>query len=143
MIIFCNRGSLLSACTCLILLELFVGHKDIKSFIKYLLIIFALYFIYQNLYSILTYFYNFFKSIGYKSYSLYTYIKTMDGKINGMSHRDVIWDAAYYYFSKNQVFGYGIGAFHSYYGIYTHNIFWEILTSFGIFGFIIAIIIPT
>ena len=45
------------------------------------------------------------------------------------------------YFKESWIWGHGIGAFQNKYGGYTHNIFFEILTSYGMIGMSIFIVL--
>lgn len=142
LLIFCNRGSFLTA----ILIEMmfFIVDND-KGFNKvaffkvtvlltffFLLISKINYFLVAI--QILT------KRMHFDSYSISAISSMITGNSTGLSGRDVIWKNALLYFSKSPFIGHGIGSFEKVYNIYTHNIILETLTSMGLIGVIILIV---
>jgi hypothetical protein len=140
--VFCsNRGTLLCSIILVIMLDLIFKKKSFKKIIEYILIGILIYVVSCNLYEIIKCIYYFIEdTFGYHSYSIWTIMKTLSGDTNGLAHRDEIWSAALNFYQLHPIFGSGISSFENSYGIYTHNIFLEILTSFGIVGMVIFII---
>ena len=114
---------------------------DIKTIIKYTMIFAIVICIIINLRDILIFMDITAKQYNIKSYALSAFIRTIDGQTNGLSNRNVIWEAAIDFFKNRPVFGSGTAAFEFYYENYTHNIILEILTSYGTFGLLLFFII--
>ena len=100
-------------------------------------------FLSSNAYKIVNSLYQFLGQKGYFSYALFTLARTLKtGDIAfEMSTRNIIHDNAWEFIKTNIFLGNGIGAFHDYYGIYTHNIILDILTTFGIVGILLFLIL--
>lgn len=140
-LICCNRGSLLIALIAVVILDIFGKEKDLKQIVKYMLVILILFIIIFNFSTILYGVYNFMFERGFNSYSLRTFIRTLEGETNGFAHRDTIWNDAIIYFYEKPMLGHGTAAFNDYYNNYCHNLILEILTSYGLIGLSIFFII--
>lgn len=146
LVIFANRGAILAASVVLVVLFLNrLRSQDLKfkinqksigiilsAFIGLILII-------VNAYSIVNFFYRFFLDNGYFSYALFTLSRILrTGNLSfELFTRNVIQERAWEYIGKYLILGNGIGSFHDFYGIYTHNLILEILATFGVVGLIV------
>lgn len=145
LLFFSNRGAFFTA----IILEIIfiIVNEDIKRnkmiILKYFILFFILFLVVINIDKILLLIINFLEKIKFNSYSLKAFYQMVFEQNSGLSGRDVIWGNAISYFKNSIIFGHGIGSFESVYGVYAHNLIFEILTSYGIVGgafFLISVI---
>lgn len=150
LIFFANRGAILTALIIILLLYLnklstrkLNFNFIMKQISLFFITIIGAFFIAINAYKIVESLYQFLVQKGYFSYALFTLTRTLrTGDVAfEMSTRDVIHDSAWEFIGNNLMFGNGIGAFHDYYGIYSHNLILDILATFGVIGFIIFLIL--
>ncbi len=145
LLLFSNRGAFFTA---VVLEFLFIMvSNDIKNsnniVMKYLILFFIVILITISIDKILLLIIDFLETIDFNSYSLKAFYQMLFEQSSGLSGRDIIWENAYVYFKNSIFFGHGIGSFENVYGFYSHNILFEILTSFGILGgisFLISLI---
>jgi len=72
---------------------------------------------------------------GYYSYSLSALLLYFGGMTESLiSGREALWSAAIELIRARPVLGYGLGYFDSLYGMYPHNIVFELLVSYGVIG---------
>ena len=138
-IIYSNRGVIISIIIFNLIYELFVNKNSFKKFIKIVTASTIALIVFLNLKLIVDYLYSYLIARNQSSYSLLSIKGYLDNKnvSNLLSGRDVIWENSIYTFNKNPILGNGIGYFESKFNTYTHNIFLDILISFGLLGFII------
>lgn len=150
LVFFANRGAILAAIIIVILLymnKLSNQRLNFKSIVKissiFLIISISTLFISINAYKIVNSAYQLLSQKGYFSYALFTLSRTLKtGNIAfEMSTRNVIHESAWEFIRDKLFFGNGIGAFHNYYGIYSHNLILDILATFGIVGFFFFLIL--
>lgn len=140
-VFFANKGSILVVLMIIFIYNFFFSKKTIKFFLKYSFLLLITLIVIFYIQDILNSLYSFLLKNNLNSYSLKTLIAVLDNSSDGLSGRNFIWDNAKYYYRLSPLFGNGIGSFNSYYGYYTHNIFLEILTSFGVIGMIFFVIL--
>lgn len=138
--LFCNKGAFVTGVFLELLFLLFKNEKSIKKIFKVVLLLLLIVMIYMFFDDILLLLINKFQQLNISSYSLTSIYKVLFGDSNGLAGRDLIWENALSFFHERPIFGNGIGAFDTKYGVYTHNIFLDILCSHGIIGLIIFII---
>ncbi len=131
---FCNRGAILVAVALEVLLYLIMTKLNIKKIAICLLCTSIGFILLINIEKILLTIFKYLQSKDIYSYSIRSMYNMFSGVSNGLSGRDKIWKNAIEYFQESFIWGNGIGSFQNKYGIYTHNIFLEILTSYGVIG---------
>lgn len=132
--VYANQGAILSAIALVILCNLFI---DKVSFRKSLILISAAVLtlaILLNIESILEAGVQIAEDNGQSSYSFKKALDSLDSGGDSLSGRSELWQNAGRMFEAQPIFGHGIGAYESKYGIYTHNLFIETAVSFGIIG---------
>ncbi len=79
---------------------------------------------------------------GLQSYSLVKISKFLGGNKNSrfLSGRGEIWSDAKELIHENPIFGQGTGVFESIYGIYPHNLFYDVLTQYGYIGLLLLLV---
>lgn len=138
LVFFSNRNALLVSLVAYIILDLLITKPSNRKLFKYLIfssLVFSISFFTKE---IVLFLIN--NSVGIYSYSLNAILQMLEGTSTGLSSRDIIWSNAFRLLNNNPLFGVGIGYFHMLNGEFVHNIFLEILVSFGYF-FGIAIIL--
>lgn len=138
---FCNRGAIIVAVALELLLYLTATRLSWKKigFIIFCTIIVVI--LLLNIEKILLELIKFLDKQDLNSYSIKAIYNMVSGENSGLSGRDTIWKTANNYFKESWIWGHGIGAFQNKYGGYTHNIFFEILTSYGMIGMSIFIVL--
>jgi len=143
--LYTNRGALLSAIIFLAIINLLYLRPKVIEKIKFItlsiLIIVPLFFISEKVIDNIIYMSG--RSIhSYTLSQFKDYIQKRD--INSFfSNRLHIWELSREISKDNLLFGKGTAYFEATYGFYTHNIFYDMLVQYGIFGLIISIIIIT
>lgn len=139
--LFANRGATLSAVVIEFFLYFFDQKPTFKTIFKNLVFIVIIFIIYFNFSTILSKGIDFLGNHNLSSYSLNSIYQILGSNYNALSGRDIIWKNAIIFFKDSVLFGHGIASFDASYGMYTHNLFLEVLTSFGLFGFIVLLIL--
>lgn len=145
MFLYANKGAALTAIVYAVLFYLFAkkektGKKVIFAASVMIITVMVVYIFRFQIFDLI---YELAQEMGVNSYALKTFrelLYTSGDRI--YSQRIDIWAQCLQEFAKKPVFGMGIGGFQAQYGYYPHNVFLEILVSFGIFGlsfFIVAI----
>jgi hypothetical protein len=143
--LYANRGALLSAIIFWAIINLLYLRPKVTDKIKFItlsiLIIVPLFFIMEKFIDDIIYMSG--RSID--SYALSQYKDYIQkGDINRFfSNRLYIWELSREISKDNLLFGKGTAYFEATYGYYTHNIFYDMLVQYGIFGLILSIIIIT
>lgn len=142
MLVFCNRGSFLTAIIIEIVFFIIEETKDKNKylFFKIISLIIAAFILIANVNNILFLIQKILTSLNFNSYSIRAVSLMISGNSSGLSGRENIWANAISYFWDSPIFGHGIGSFEDIYGIYTHNLILETLTSTGIIGLIVILI---
>lgn len=135
--IFANKGALISAIVVIAFCYSFNKKNKIIA-VKRLIIlglVFGMIWFWKN--DILQLFINVADRLNFDSYSLNTLKTMIQGDSNVIfSARTDIWLLADKMIKEDLLFGKGIGYFRSVYDIYPHNVFLELLVSFGLLVFI-------
>lgn len=142
LIFFCNRGAILTLAIFIMLYELIIEKSTTKKLILCIVGICILLIVFMNLQVILDKTINYLNKNGIYSYSiikLYNYANNVDNNL--FSGRNKIWSQCIEEYKLHPIMGSGIGSFEFKYNYYPHNVFLEILTSFGIIGLVIYIVI--
>lgn len=109
-----------------------------KIIIVYSSILASLMLIFVNINKLLLFMYNFMESFGISSRTLRLFMK---GDISS-SGRDYLYKEIIYQIKENPIMGIGVTGDRLYIGTYTHNVFIEILSGFGVvFGSLIIILL--
>ena len=139
--LYANRGSLLGAVCFVGLYELFIeGKKDTRTYILWILLLAGFIIVYLNLRNILVFVQDqILTPAGMTSRALIKYIRMLSSdEIDATfmtSGRDLINAKALQYIRNYPYFGIGIGTFKVETGdAYTHNIITDAISTFGIFG---------
>jgi O-antigen ligase len=137
-LVFANRGALITAIFFIAAYFVFMSPKRKKILIYWFLpinVILVVFFI--NIQTILKFAYEIFvNELGLKSYSLNKitgFIQTHNST-QLFSGRLEIWAKAGDMLKENLIFGHGMGSFQQRFGFYTHNIFLDIMIFFGLAG---------
>ncbi len=146
MFLYANKGAALTAVVYFAVFYLFAKKENSnkKVLCAVLAMIITIIFVYIFRFQIFDFVYDLAQNLGINSYALKTFrelLYTSGDRI--YSQRIDIWIQCLEEFAQKPIFGMGIGGFQAEYGYYPHNVFLEILVSFGIFGlsfFIIAIL---
>ena len=138
--IFGNKGASMVVILFTIMLEILICIKDKKKK-KIILMIFCSTTIIINIKSIIVSINNFILTKGMYSYALTTLINTFEGKKTSMDSRMILWNNAFSMIKHKPLIGNGLGYYETFEGIYTHNIFLDILVSYGIIGLTLFIIL--
>lgn len=135
--LFSNRNTILICVLSIVVLDLALTER--KKNVKWKIIVFALIgtVVFTNLGSILMYLQN---RYNVDSYAIRAMINWVTGKNNGLTGRDTIWEHALTEFGEHPLLGIGIGGFHSKYGYYCHNLFIDMISSFGFVGVFLLIL---
>lgn len=140
-LIYANRGSLMSVVAFLIVYELFIENKrDRRSIIKWLLLSVLAVVLYFQIENILLFMQSHILApLGISSRSITKYIQLLSSETMDMSVISVgrvnTSVAAEEFFKSNPIFGIGIGTFRVETGhAYTHNFVTDALTTFGLIG---------
>lgn len=126
-----NKGAFISAATLLLLVLINMIGSKLMKFVASICAIIGIFFYEKILLGVI----EFAEHFNIKSYSISTF------KIMLSSNSDVVYDArlniwkeAFKYIKQNPIFGSGIATFEEITGQYAHNIFIDILLTFGLFG---------
>lgn len=138
LLIYSNRNSILSSVVLVLLLDVFVKKTSVKKIIKYMGVICLISLFLINVKSIFNVLQNNFGNNSYAIRSLYYWI---EGKTDGLSGRDELWNNSLIEIQEHPIFGIGIGTFQEKYGNYCHNIFLEFIVSMGILGLMLIILL--
>lgn len=150
LLVYANRGTILSAIVITVffyfynlLMKEITLKTLIREAIKGSFITLGIFALIRNLTSIIETIYLFLLEKNFNSYSLYSLTRFLNSRdiSNEMSPRTAIHNSAWEIIKDNSVFGAGLGWFHDYYGIYSHNIGLDFLLSFGIIGTVIVLIV--
>ncbi|MCK5146214.1 O-antigen ligase family protein [bacterium] len=142
-VIFSNRSVILTVVSFLLLYFIInygLKNKNAWYFILPLGSVVAIFSL--NFSAVINYFYFLFSDRGYQSNNfirLKNYIATYDG-LAYVGPRLNIWRYANSMISDNPILGHGIGAFENSYGIYAHNIYFEIMVTFGSVGLLVFVV---
>lgn len=143
LVIFANKGSIVTALILLIVGMFFFRNNNrfsIKQFVVLTIILILLFSLYLD---ILLFFFDIADRLGFDSYSL----KTISLVVDNVSDNSVydtrfdIWRHALTLYNENPIMGNGIGSFRARNEGYEHNVFIEILNSWGIIGIGVFIIV--
>lgn len=139
LLIFCNRGSFLTAMMVEIVFFIVDNSKEKNKYllIKIFLLIGLSVLLVNNINNFLKILQDLLTKLNFDSYSIRAVSLMLSGDSTGFSGREEIWKNAISYFYENPIIGQGIGAFEKIYEIYTHNFILETLTSTGIMGLIL------
>ena len=139
LLIFCNRGSFLTAMMVEIVFFIVDNSKEKNKYllIKIFLLIGLSVLLVNNINNFLKILQDLLTKLNFDSYSIRAVSLMLSGDSTGFSGREEIWKNAISYFYENPIIGHGIGAFEKIYEIYTHNFILETLTSTGIMGLIL------
>lgn len=134
-LVYANRSSFLAA-TVFILLYLLVMHKKKRKILGALIFIVLLMFVMFEQLVYLTM--ELLLKLEVSTYAITQFLRLMQ---NGnpaefFSGRFTIWENAWNMFLLKPIFGHGVGYFHSVYESYPHNLFLDVLVTYGILGFI-------
>lgn len=139
LLIFANKGAFLASIIYIFLIYI-LSKKYKKINIKNTIIYTVVLFLIFNLRSILKIISEVLKSYEINSYSINTLLAALNGNNISLNSRNELWENAKNIISENLILGNGMGSYEAVYGIYTHNIFLDILIYYGITGSIIILI---
>jgi O-antigen ligase len=139
-LVFANRGALLST-VCFVSLYFLLMHPNRKKIIirwfipACILLLIAL----LNLEFLAKYIYRVVTDLGYDSYSLIMILEYFETNSfeDLFSGRLELWSNASSMIMERPILGHGIGNFEARYGLYPHNIYHDIMTSYGIVGLMV------
>ena len=134
LLLFGNKGAIISVLIYIILWQLFIRKNNRRTISIYFISIFILIPILNNLRGYLEELLNYLTYQGYYSYSLKSFYNVLIGDSNGLSGRDVIWENAIELINQSLLFGNGLGTFESQFNTYSHNIILDIAVSYGVIG---------
>lgn len=141
-LLFANKGALISAIVYICLISVFCKKLNIKKIIRYFIIIIIFIFLLSLATDILISIQKFLNNNGISSYSINTLVSFFkDGKNTSLDSRNILWDNARSLYYINPILGLGVGAYESIYGIYTHNIILDIFIFYGVLGITIFTIL--
>ena len=137
-IVFANRSSMISIAVFWILIELFCSRRSKKSRIKIVMALLCLAIGLFMLEDILSFLISILNMFGIFSYSLRRIqLSLMQGDWSYMfSGRLEIWKLAEGMIKENYLIGSGTGAFQAKYAYYSHNLYYDIMVQYGVFGMI-------
>lgn len=143
MLMYSNKGSVLTAGVFCLLFILFLRKQKNKKTLRIVLLItIAVGILFALRFVIFDAFYELAIRIGIDSYSLRTFRELLYVSPDRIfSLRTDIWELCMLELKDNWFFGIGIGAFQQKYGLYAHNIFLDISVSFGIIATILFAIL--
>lgn len=139
-VVFSNRGVMLGIALFVIAYHLVFSRKNIKTFYTHFLAIGIVITILLKLQDLVEWLYHFTSQMGFSSYSLLKFINLLEGYQfdQFLSGREMLWQNAYQMIMGNPVLGSGIGAFTEKYGVYTHNMFLDLMIHFGLIGTLVV-----
>ncbi len=148
LLFFGNRSALLTSIIFIVILFIYWNrvryvslHGKILRIVSLIILIPISILLFSYSHDMLLYINNIFITrFNFHSYAVVTLINfTQDWNFEiSYATRAPIRDAAIDYFERNNIWlGSGIGSFHNYYGIFSHNFILDILTSIGIIGLFI------
>lgn len=138
LILFCNRGAILTAIIFIVLYELIIKKKTGKKLLLFFISFCVLILVLVNLSSICNIVIDYLEDRNLYSYAfnkLYNYINNKDNNV--LSGRDAIWKQCIEEYKLHPFIGNGIANFEKKYEHYPHNIFLDVLTNFGILGMLV------
>ncbi len=138
LVIFANKGAIISAILFIAIVKI-INFKYIRyKLIKIISYIFIVLLILLNLEKILIMLQSLAIKYGFSSYSLNTLLAYLEiGNNISLNSRVELWENAYKMFCEKPILGNGVGSYQSNFGIYTHNIFLDVLVFYGFIGFFI------
>lgn len=137
-VIFANKGAILSVALYTLLYELLINKNTMK---KFLLIIVGM-MILLSFTTIVEKVYEFANKNNIDSYSIVTLYQVVKGNSSGLSGREEIWVKAEEELEKNILLGNGAGYYRTTNnGIYSHNLVFDVLIEYGIIIFIIMFVV--
>lgn len=137
-VIFANKGAILSVAVYTLLYELLINKNTIK---KILLIVVGI-IILLSFTTIVETIYEFANRNDINSYSIKTIYQVVKGNSSGLSGREKIWEKAEGELSKNILLGNGAGYYRTTNnGVYSHNLIFDVLIEYGIIIFTILCIV--
>lgn len=129
-------GNRMAAFACIFVVlsfEVIFNNKTTKRTLYIFLFILAISVFFLNIDKIITIVTELLNKYNINSYSIKSFLDYLTGKVSHLSYgREVIWNNAVSLFNKKPLFGYGIGYFQNFYGVYVHNIFLDLLVSYGL-----------
>lgn len=141
-LVFANKGSFIAAVAFGIVFFLYIKKQRKAILLTLLGGALLLIIAYQFRFQIFDVFYDFALQLGVPSYSMATFREMLYVSPDRIfALRTDIWDNCLIEIQSHPIFGIGVGAFQSKYGLYPHNIFLDILTSAGWIIFIPFVII--
>ncbi|MDN7226400.1 O-antigen ligase family protein [Planococcus sp. N064] len=145
-IVFANKGAVLSVVCFILLMNILMNKKDLKVILLYFYSGLAVLFISFNMMKIIDVLIEFTTKRGYYSYSLQSVKEALSGSsISILSGRDMIWQDAYQMITERPLIGFGTGAYNnvSRSQDYTHNFFLDVLIQYGFIGLLFFILLIT
>ena len=143
MLIYANKGSVLTAAVFCLLFVFFMRKlKNKKIMYVVVIVAFLLIVLFELRFVIFDMFYDLALKIGVDSYSLKTFREMLYVSTDRIfSLRTDIWDMCAIELESSWASGIGIGAFQAKHGGYAHNVFLDIAVSSGIFAAILFALI--
>lgn len=139
--IFSNRGALLAALAFAFLLAIIDDSSQPTKILRFGAIIVIIAVVFINAVPIIDFILKQIAKWNYYSYSLHAFRNMLvSGVSKGLAGRDMLWSNAWEYFKASPLLGNGVGSFTNHYGNYPHNLILDILTSFGIIGFLVFLL---
>lgn len=140
LIMFANKGAILSAILFVLIIKS-INFKYVRfKLFKIISYVFVIILISLNLEKILILLQNLSIKYGVSSYSLNTLLAYLEvGNNISLNSRVGLWENAYKMFYEKPILGNGVGSYQSNFGIYTHNIFLDVLVFYGFIGIFILL----
>lgn len=128
-----NRMATLACIFFIFSYEIIFSNKPLKKYLNITILLLIVTVISFNLERIIAAISNILDNYNIYSYSLRSSLDYITGSVDHLSYgREVMWNDATNLFYNRPLLGYGIGYFQDYYGFYVHNIFLDLLISYGI-----------
>lgn len=145
MILYANRSASLSVIVFFIIKDIFFNKISLKKISKYIIGCTLAIFLILNLRKILKPIVDFLVQHGIESYSLrhFELYASMDKLDQLSSGRIEIWRIANKVIENNFILGTGIGGFQSKFGAYPHNLYFDLMTTHGVVGLIVFLVVIT
>lgn len=142
LMIFANKGSVLTALVLFIIGFSFFRNENKMNIKQITAFVFVLFFLYLYYADIFLFSVGIADKLGVTSYSLNTMKIIMENTNDNIIYdsRIDIWNNALQYFQQNPIIGCGIGYYKSVSEGYEHNLFLEVLNSWGIVGGLILFV---
>jgi hypothetical protein len=142
-LVFANRSSFLSIILFMALMNTVVNKVNFRQMAKWLLCVMIIFILAVNIHPIFHAIRGIVSKFGIFSYSLTRieqYLNAPDVSIL-LTGRSEIWEVSRQMISESPFVGHGMGALEDRWGFYSHNVYYEILLSYGYLGLTIILML--